>query len=128
MDVSAQDAGGTGGGQVPVGGGDGGAQDMESEDLFDDSQPMSTDEDEGSSFPGLSQGSKVKICQKSRRMGCVIPHCKLQYGITLPIIKLFDISTHAILEICHSSVNLHLPPSLPHVSCLSRVVPHSFRA
>ena len=28
----------------------------------------------------------VQICQKSRRIGCVIPRCKLQSGITQPIL------------------------------------------
>ena len=29
------------------------------------------------------------VCQKSRGIGCVIPHCKLQHGITQPILWLF---------------------------------------
>ena len=28
----------------------------------------------------------LQICKKSRRIGCVIPHCKLQRGITQPIL------------------------------------------
>ena len=31
----------------------------------------------------------VQICQKSQRIGCVIPHCNLQRGITQPILRLF---------------------------------------
>ena len=31
----------------------------------------------------------VQICQKSRRIGCVIPHCNLQRGFTQPILQLF---------------------------------------
>ena len=31
----------------------------------------------------------VHICQKSRRIGCVTPHCNLQRGITQPIHRLF---------------------------------------
>ena len=31
----------------------------------------------------------LQICQNSWRIGCVIPHCKLQCGITQPIIQLF---------------------------------------
>ena len=30
----------------------------------------------------------VQICQKSRRIGCVTPHCMLQRGITQPILRL----------------------------------------
>ena len=33
--------------------------------------------------------SHVQICQKSRRIGCVIPHCNLHCGITQPILPLF---------------------------------------
>ena len=33
--------------------------------------------------------SAVQICQKSRRVGCVIPHCNLQRGITQPTPRLF---------------------------------------
>ena len=54
MDVSAHEAGGSGGNKPSIGGVAGGGQ-----DLFDESQPMSTDEDEDS-YPGLSQGSKVQ--------------------------------------------------------------------
>ena len=32
---------------------------------------------------------KVQKCQKSRRIGCVIPHCKLQRGIMQPILRPF---------------------------------------
>ena len=32
---------------------------------------------------------QYQICQKSRRVGCVIPHCKLQCGMTKPIFRLF---------------------------------------
>ena len=31
----------------------------------------------------------IQICQKSRRIGCVIPHCNLQCGVTQPILQLF---------------------------------------
>ena len=31
----------------------------------------------------------VQICKKSRRIGCVIPYCKLQCGITQPTLRLF---------------------------------------
>ena len=31
----------------------------------------------------------LQICQKSRRIGCVIPRCNLQHGITQPIIRLY---------------------------------------
>ena len=31
----------------------------------------------------------VQICQKSRRIGCVIPRCKLQCRITQPTLRLF---------------------------------------
>ena len=31
----------------------------------------------------------VQTCQKSQRIGCVIPRCKLQCGITQPILRLF---------------------------------------
>ena len=31
----------------------------------------------------------LQICQKCRRIGCVIPHCKIQRGITQPILRLF---------------------------------------
>ena len=31
----------------------------------------------------------LQICQKSRKIGCVIPHCNLQRGITQPILRLF---------------------------------------
>ena len=58
MDVSAQEAGGTGGTKASVGGGGGGGQDMESDEIFYDSQPMSTEEED---FPGLSQGSRVCV-------------------------------------------------------------------
>ena len=37
----------------------------------------------------------VQICQKSQRIGCVIPRCKLQCGITQPILRLF-------LHICNT--------------------------
>ena len=30
-----------------------------------------------------------KICQRSQRIGCVIPHYNLQRGITQPILRLF---------------------------------------
>ena len=30
----------------------------------------------------------IQICQKSRRIGCVIPHCKLQHWIAQPILRL----------------------------------------
>ena len=29
----------------------------------------------------------VQICQKGRRIGCVIPHCNFQHGITQPILR-----------------------------------------
>ena len=32
---------------------------------------------------------EVQKCQKSRRIGCVIPHCKLKCGSTQPILWLF---------------------------------------
>ena len=32
-----------------------------------------------------NQLHRVQICQKSRGIGCVIPYCKLQCGITQPI-------------------------------------------
>ena len=31
----------------------------------------------------------VQICQKRRRIGCMIPHCKLQRGFTQPILRHF---------------------------------------
>ena len=34
----------------------------------------------------------LQICQKSQRIGCVIPLCKLKCVITQPILQLFDIS------------------------------------
>ena len=34
----------------------------------------------------------MRIVQISRRIGCVIPHCNYQCGITQPILQLFDIS------------------------------------
>ena len=34
-------------------------------------------------------GGGVQICQKGRRIGCVIPRCNLQRGITQPILQIF---------------------------------------
>ena len=31
----------------------------------------------------------IQICQKNQRIGCIIPHCKFQRGITQPIIWFF---------------------------------------
>ena len=31
----------------------------------------------------------VQKCEKIRRIGCIIPHCNLQHGITQPILQLF---------------------------------------
>lgn len=47
---------------------------------------------------GLNAGNEaaIQICHKCRRMGCVIPHCNLQYIITQPILQL--ISLHASTE------------------------------
>ena len=39
------------------------------------------------------------VCQKSQRTGCVIPRCKLQRGITQPI--LFDISLQNRVSTAH---------------------------
>ena len=43
---------------------------------------------------GRNRGKKraareIQMCQKGRRMGCVITRCKLQCGITQPILRLF---------------------------------------
>ena len=32
---------------------------------------------------------QVQICKKSQKIGCVIPHCNLQCGITQPILQIF---------------------------------------
>ena len=58
--------------------------------------------DEGKDAPGSDSRSRVssapsaqsvfkcvEICQKSLRIGCVIPRCKLQCEITQPILRLF---------------------------------------
>ena len=63
MDISAPEAGGAGGGPASAGGGPAsagatGGTEVGYEEPLSDSQPMSTDEEEEGSFPGLSQGSK----------------------------------------------------------------------
>ena len=41
-------------------------------------------------IPEMEDAAKgIQICQKSRKISCVIPHCQLQRGITQPILRLF---------------------------------------
>ena len=74
MDVSAPEAGGTGGTEGSEAGATGGnkpsvgGEASGGHDLFDESEPMLTDEDEDS-FPGLSQGSKVQCGPSGRGPG-----------------------------------------------------------
>ena len=48
--------------------------------------------------PAIRTRSYIQICQKSRRIGCVIPRCNLQCGITQPILQIFYISVQACAE------------------------------
>ena len=42
----------------------------------------------------VREEGELQICQKSRRIGCMIPHCNLQHGITQPFLRFFDIYVH----------------------------------
>ena len=62
---------------------------------LDMSWPHKHDRLSGTIFQGwfspgdLCHHRHVQICQKSQRIGCVIPLCKLQGGISQPILRLF---------------------------------------
>ena len=54
-------------------------------------------------------------CQRSRKIGCVISNCKLQHGITQPILRLFDISVvdrrrHFMYLKCSGSAMMAMEP------------------
>ena len=38
----------------------------------------------------MGWASRVQICEKSQKIGCVIPHCMLHHVITQPIFQLFS--------------------------------------
>ena len=39
----------------------------------------------------IRKGYVLHVCQKSRRIGCVIPRCNLQRGFTQPILHLYSV-------------------------------------
>ena len=66
------------------------------------------------SYPNRRVRHKLQTCQKSRRIGCVILHCKLQRGITQPIFQLFR---H--ICICFKQCK-SIPNSILSRACLSK--------
>ena len=58
----------------------------------------------------LTGRSANRYVKKSWRIGCVIPHCKLQCGITQPILKLFGhICTYQVRDRCRQKGGSQLP-------------------